>query len=129
MNEPSERDKIIMDLKSELLDIQQNSKNNHNLQETDNEYQNEYQNENENEKENEIENEILQNEKQELEFFLRKIQNDTSKEINDLKLDINNLNEELNIKKEKNIQLFIQNENLEKKLEIITKQNIRFFTI
>ena len=55
--------------------------------------------------------------------MLNKTKGQTSKQINDLQLDIKNLNDELSIKKESNIKLFIQNENLEKKIEQITHEN------
>ena len=109
MNPLSERDKIIMELKSELFDIQQNVKNIKKLEESNKEYKNE--------------NEILQNSYNKLEFMLNKTKGQTSKQINDLQLDIKNLNDELSIKKESNIKLFIQNENLEKKIEQITHEN------
>ena len=109
MNPLSERDKIIMELKSELFDIQQNVKNIKKLEESNKEYKNE--------------NEILQNSNNKLEFMLNKTKGQTSKQINDLQLDIKNLNDELSLKKESNIKLFIQNENLEKKIEQITHEN------
>ena len=109
MNQLSERDKIIMNLKSEIFDIQQNAKNIHKLEEANNEYQNK--------------NQQLNNEKNKLEFLLQKTKEETSKQIEDLKLEINNLNEELNNKKQTNIQLFIKNQSLEKKIDVMTKQN------
>jgi len=105
----SERDKIIMNLKSELFDIQQNAKNIKKLEETNNEYQNE--------------NKMLYNKKNKLEFMLDKTKEQTSKQISDLKLEIKNLNEELNKKKDTNIKLFIEKESLEKKLDIMTVKN------
>ena len=105
----SERDKIIMNLKSELFDIQQNVKNIKKLEETNNEFQNE--------------NKILYNKKNKLEFMLDKTKEQTSKQIYDLKLEINNLNEELNKKKDTNIKLFIEKESLEKKLDIMMVKN------
>ena len=105
----SERDKIIMNLKNELFDIQQNVKNIKKLEETNNEFQNE--------------NKILYNKKNKLEFMLDKTKEQTSKQINDLKLEIKNLNEELNQKKDTNIKLFIEKESLEKKLDIMMVKN------
>lgn len=105
----SERDKIIMNLKNELFDIQQNVKNIKKLEETNNEFQNE--------------NKILYNKKNKLEFMLDKTKEQTSKQIYDLKLEIKNLNEELNKKKDTNIKLFIEKESLEKKLDIMVVKN------
>ena len=109
MNELSERDKIIMQLKSELFDIQQNGKNIRKLEESNKEYKNE--------------NMVLHNSNNKLEFMLNKTKEQTSKQINDLQFDIKNLNDELSIKKETNIKLFIENETLQKKIEQITEEN------
>ena len=98
-----------MNLKNELFDIQQNVKNIKKLEETNNEFQNE--------------NKILYNKKNKLEFMLDKTKEQTSKQIYDLKLEIKNLNEELNKKKDTNIKLFIEKESLEKKLDIMVVKN------
>ena len=109
MNDLSERDKIIMDLKSELFDIQQNVKNIKKLEKTNNDYLNE--------------NKILHEENNKLEFLLNKAKDQASTQINDLQLEIQNLNDELSTKKETNIKLFLENEKLEKKIQILTQEN------
>ena len=109
MLELSERDKIIMDLKSELFDIQQHSKNVKKLEESNNEF---FQ-----------ENRKLQDTNNKLEFKLNKIREETSKKINDLESEIININKELNQKKDMNIKLFQRNEALENKLKLIIKEN------
>ena len=109
MNDLSERDKIIMDLKSELFDIQQNVKNIKKLEKTNNDYLNE--------------NKILHEENNKLEFLLNKAKDQASTQINDLQLEIQNLNDELSTKKETNIKLFLENENLAKKIQLITQEN------
>ena len=109
MNQISERDKIIIDLKSELFDIQQNAKNIKRLEESNNDYQNV--------------NQKLHEENNNLEFLLSKTREQTSKEINDLKLELANLNDELSQKKETNIKLFLENENLEQKVNLLIEEN------
>ena len=109
MNDLSERDKIIMDLKSELFDIQQNVKNIKKLEKTNNDYLNE--------------NQILHEENNKLEFLLNKTKDQASTQINDLQLEIQNLNDELSTKKETNIKLFLENEKLEKKIQLLTQEN------
>jgi hypothetical protein len=109
MCELSERDKIIIDLKSELFNIQQNSKNIQKLEKTNYEYQNE--------------NQLLHETNNKLEFILNNLRDQTSKQIYELESEIKNLNEDLSQKKETNIKLFIENENLEKKVEFLSQEN------
>lgn len=109
MNELSERDKIIMNLKAELFDIQQNVKNIKKLEASNTDYLHE--------------NQKLHEKNNQLEFILNKTQDETSKQINDLKIDIQNLNDEITEKKETNIKLFTENEFLEKKINLITQEN------
>ena len=109
MSELSERDKIIIDLKSELFNIQQYTKNIQKLEETNYAYQNE--------------NQLLHETNNKLEFMLNNFKDQSSKKIYELESEIKNLNEELSKKKETNIKLFIENENLEKKIEILAQEN------
>ena len=109
MNELSERDKIIIDLKSELFNIQQNSKNIKKLEESNCEYQNEIH--------------LLREANNKLEFMLNNERDQSAKQIYELESEIKNLEEELSKKKDTNIKLFVENENLDKKVEILTKEN------
>lgn len=109
MNDLSERDKIIINLKSELFDIQQNVKNIKKLEASNTDYLHE--------------NEILHDKNNQLEFLLNKTKDETSKQINDLKLEIQNLNDEINEKKETNIKLFLEKESYEKKINLTTQEN------
>jgi len=109
MNELSERDKIIIDLKSELFNIQQNSKNIKKLEESNCEFQNEIH--------------LLREEISKLEFMLNNERDQSAKQIYELESEIKNLEEELSKKKDTNISLFVENENLDKKVEILTKEN------
>ena len=109
MCEISERDKIIIDLKSELFNIQQNSKNIQKLEKTNYEYLNE--------------NQLLHETNNKLEFIINNLRDQTSKQIYELESEIKNLNEDLSQKKETNIKLFIENENLEKKIEFLSQEN------
>ena len=112
MNQLSERDKLIIELKSELFNIQQNVKNIKKLEESNIDYQNE--------------NQKLREEKNKLEFLLNKTKEQTLKQINDLEMELKSLNEELSQKKETNIKLFSENETLEQKVKLLMRENNNF---
>ena len=111
MEEISERDSIIINLKNQLFDSQQRLKNISNLEKTNMQFQ--------------TENSLLFEEKMKLEYTLKQTKETLNKQILDLNNEITTLNNELNVKKQLNVKLFNEIEALKNNNNKFSQENIK----